>query len=97
MALNVGVLDERKTKRATAVLVTGELGCSRVSAASLQKKKKKGFLTNGSLGVFGSVELDDAGATGTAIGLVLDLRTLDLADGGEEFDEIFVAGGPGKL
>lgn len=59
--------------------------------------RKKEFLTNGSLGVFGSVELDNASATGTAIGLVLDLRTLDLADGGEEFDEIFVAGRPGKL
>jgi type IV secretory pathway VirJ component len=42
-------------------------------------------------------ELDDTGATRATVGLVLNLRALDLADGGEQLDQILVAGAPGKV
>lgn len=43
------------------------------------------------------LKLNNAGAAGATVRLVLDLSALDLADGGEELDEVVVAGGPRKL
>lgn len=48
--------------------------------------------TDGSLSVALARELDNTSALGAAIGLVLNLSALDLADGGEEVDKILVAG-----
>ena len=42
-------------------------------------------------------ELNNTSATGTTSRLVLDLCTLDLTDGGEELDEVVVAGAPREL
>lgn len=56
-----------------------------------------GKLGDGRLCGLRIVELDHTGAAGAAIGLVLDLRAFDLADGGEQIDQIFIAGGPGQL
>lgn len=56
-----------------------------------------GELGDGSLGVLNSVEANDTGSAGTSVWLVLNLGLLDLSDGGEELDEILVAGGPWKL
>jgi hypothetical protein len=50
----------------------------------------------GSRVVLGS-ELDDTGTTRATVGLVLDFSTLDLADGGEELDQVLVAGAPGQV
>jgi hypothetical protein len=50
------------------------------------------------LGGVRAVETDNAAALGPAAdGLILNLGLLDLADGGEEFNQIVVARGPGKL
>ena len=54
-------------------------------------------LLNGSIGVLGSIESNNTSSAGSAIWLVLDLGLLDLANGGEELNEIFVAGRPRKL
>lgn len=54
-------------------------------------------LSDGSLGGVGVVEADHTAAARAAARLVLDLGLLDLADGGEELDQIVIAGGPGKL
>lgn len=43
------------------------------------------------------IEADDAGATRTTTAFVLDLGLLDLSNGGEQFDEVLVTGGPGQL
>ena len=51
-----------------------------------------GELGDSSLGVVSGIELDDAGSTGATVALVLDLSLLDWANGGEEIDEILVAG-----
>jgi hypothetical protein len=50
-----------------------------------------------SLGSVRGVEADNAAASGPAARLVLDLGLLDLTDGGEELDQIFVARRPGEL
>jgi hypothetical protein len=42
-------------------------------------------------------ELDDTGAAGATSRLILDLCTLDLADGDEELDEVLVACAPREL
>jgi hypothetical protein len=42
-------------------------------------------------------ELDNAGAARATVRLVLDLGTLDLADSGEQLDQVFVAGAPRKV
>jgi len=42
-------------------------------------------------------KLDDTGSLGATVGLVLNLSTLDFADGGKELDEVFITSGPGKL
>jgi hypothetical protein len=52
---------------------------------------------NGSIGVFGSIEPDNTSAARSSIWLILDLGLFDLSNGGEEFDEIFIAGRPWKL
>lgn len=72
------VLYEAQAKRATTVLVAGEL-------------------RDGGLGVLDGVELDNSSATGTSVWFVLNLGLLNLADGGEELNEILVACGPWKL
>ncbi len=43
------------------------------------------------------VEADNAAASRPAARLVLNLGLLDLADGGEELDQVFVARRPGEL
>ena len=54
-------------------------------------------LTDSSAGIFYAAELDNTGSARAAVGLVLNLGTLDLANGGEELDQILVAGRPGQL
>jgi hypothetical protein len=54
-------------------------------------------LTDCSLGVIRTVELDDSSTSRSSTRLVLDFCTLDLTNGGEQLDEIFVTGGPGQL
>lgn len=54
-------------------------------------------LGDGSLGRVSAVEADNSTATGSTAGLVLDLGLFDLSNGREEFDKIFIAGGPGEL
>ncbi len=54
-------------------------------------------LFDSSLRVLSSVEANNASASGSAIGLVLDFGLLDLSDGGEELDQVLVACGPRKL
>jgi hypothetical protein len=54
-------------------------------------------LTDSSAGIIYAAKLDNTGSARATIGLVLDLGTLDLANGGEELDQIFVAGRPGQL
>ena len=52
-------------------------------------------LLNGRLGSIGTVESNNARSAGAATGLILDFGLLDLADGGEELDQIVVASRPG--
>lgn len=54
-------------------------------------------LCDGGLGRVGIVEADHSATTRSTAGLVLDLGLLDLADGGEQLDEVFIAGGPREL
>jgi len=54
-------------------------------------------LGNGSCSVVLVVEFDNTGSTRTSVGLVLNLRALDFANGCEKLNQILVAGGPGKL
>ena len=54
-------------------------------------------LGNSSLGSVGAVEANDTAAARPTAWLILDLSLLDLADGGEEFDQIVVARGPREL
>jgi hypothetical protein len=49
-------------------------------------------LTDSHLGIFLRVKLNDATSSRSSIRLVLNLCTLNLANGGEEFDQVFVAG-----
>ena len=54
-------------------------------------------LGDGLSSVFLLGEFDHAGTAGATSWLVLNLRTLDLADRLEEFDEVLVARAPRKL
>jgi hypothetical protein len=54
-------------------------------------------LTDSSAGIFYAAKLDNTGSARATVGLVLDLGTLDLANSGEEFDQILVAGRPRQL
>lgn len=54
-------------------------------------------LGDGGVGVVDSVETNNTSAARTSIGLILDLGLLNLADCGEELNEILVAGGPRQL
>lgn len=54
-------------------------------------------LTDRGLRRVGAVELDHTRATRAAVGLVLDLRPIHLADGREQVHQVLVAGGPGQL
>jgi hypothetical protein len=48
-------------------------------------------LLDSGLRIFGSVEADNASASGSAVWLILDFGLLNLSDGSEEFDQILVA------
>jgi len=54
-------------------------------------------LGNSSFGCVGIVKADDSATTRSTARLVLDLGLLDLANRGEELDEIFIASGPREL
>lgn len=54
-------------------------------------------LGDGGLGRVGTVEADHTAAARPTARLVLDLGLLNLTNGGEEFNKIVVARGPGKL
>lgn len=54
-------------------------------------------LGDGGVGGFGSIESDDASASGAATWFVLDFRLLDISNGAEELDEVLVARRPWKL
>lgn len=54
-------------------------------------------LLDGSLRIALRGELDDARTSGTSVELVLDLGTLNFADGGEKLDQVFVACAPGQV
>lgn len=54
-------------------------------------------LGDGGFGSSGTVETNDTGATRSTARLVLYLRLLDLADGGEQLNQVLVACGPRKL
>jgi hypothetical protein len=86
----VGVLYEGETKRSTTVLVAGELGCH--WCQSLDSVRMGWELTYRGFSVFLLLELNDTGSTRATVRLVLDLSALDLADSGEELDEVLVAG-----
>jgi hypothetical protein len=48
-------------------------------------------------GIILRTELDHTGAARATVGLVLDFGTLDLADSGEQLDQVLVAGAPGEV
>jgi hypothetical protein len=52
---------------------------------------------DGSSGVLLGAELDNTGAAGATVGLVLDLSALNLTDSSEELDEVLVASAPRKV
>jgi hypothetical protein len=54
-------------------------------------------LTNRGVSVLLLLELDDTSSTRAAVRLVLNLSALDLADSGEELDEILVTGWPWQV
>ena len=54
-------------------------------------------LGNRGLGSVGAVEADYTATAGPTARLVLDLGLLDLADGGEELNQVVVARRPGEL
>jgi len=51
-----------------------------------------GELGDGRFSIVRGVELDDAGAAGTTVGLVLDLGAVNFANRLEELDEVVVTG-----
>ena len=51
-------------------------------------------LTDGGFRVVSAVKFNHTRSTRTAIWFVLDLRTLDFANGGKELDEVFIGSGP---
>lgn len=53
--------------------------------------------TDSSFSSVRTVELNHTGATGATIGLILNFGAINLADGGEQVDEVLVAGRPGQL
>jgi hypothetical protein len=54
-------------------------------------------LGDGSIRVVDGVEANNTSAARTSIGLILNLGLLNLADCGEELNEILIAGRPGQL
>lgn len=54
-------------------------------------------LTNCCLGGIRAVKFDHTSTSGAAIGLILDLGAVDLADRGEKIDQILIASRPGQL
>lgn len=90
------IFDESQAEWASAVLVPRKFCCKLVKTSSKRPSLSR-LRTNSCLGVFTRVELDHTGTSGAAVGLVLDLGTLDRTNGGEELYQIFVACGPWKL
>ena len=90
----VGVFDVRQSQGPAAVLVAGEFGYEIVSCSSSKDVNK---LTNRSLGVCALLKLNHTSSARAAIGLVLNLCTLNLADCREELNEILIARRPGKV
>jgi hypothetical protein len=91
----VGVANIAEAQGTAAILIAGEFGCYML--VDILKHFEPEQLTDSRLRVCLLLKLDDAGATRAAIGLILDLSALDLANGGEEFNQIFIAGRPRKL
>lgn len=54
-------------------------------------------LGDGSLSGFGRVKTDHAGASRATARLILNLGLLNLADSGEELNQVVIAGRPGQL
>lgn len=54
-------------------------------------------LGDGSISGLSSIEAYDAGASGAAARLILDLGLLDLSNGPEKLDQVFITGGPWQL
>lgn len=73
-------------------LVLDEAQAERTTAVLVSRE-----LGDGRLRVVGVVETNDAGATRASIWLVLNLGLLNLADRGEELNEILIAGRPRQL
>jgi hypothetical protein len=63
----------------------------------LTQKKRDQELTDGRLGVLCGVEFYHSSTLRPTIRFVLDLGALDLANGREEIDQVFVASRPWKL
>lgn len=54
-------------------------------------------LTDRGFRVFGSIEAHDTGTPRAAIGLILDLGTIDFANRGKQLDKVLVASRPRQL
>lgn len=72
---------------ASGGLVLDEAQAKRAAAVLVSRE-----LGNGSVSVVDGVETNNTSAARTSIGLVLDLGLLNLADCGEELNEILIAG-----
>lgn len=93
---NVGIFDIGQTEGTTTVLIASKFCCIPCKYKAVFPYTKD-QLTDRGLGIIGRVKFDNACASGSTIWLILDLRSLDLANGGEELDQILVAGRPGQL
>jgi hypothetical protein len=93
----VHVSDVAQNERATAILVSSELGYGMLDCAADKMGMLGWQLTDRRLSVGLLFELDNTSSTGATVRLVLDLGTFDLPDCGEELDKIFIASGPRKL
>lgn len=77
---------------ASGGLVLDEAKAKRAAAVLVSRE-----LGNGSIRVVDGVEADNTSAARTSIGLILNLSLLNLADRGEELNEILIAGRPRQL
>lgn len=53
--------------------------------------------TNCGFRSIGSIKLNHTSTAGAAVGFVLDFSTINLADGGEQIDQVLIASRPGQL
>lgn len=97
----IHVFDESDAERTATVLVTAELGCGMVSVGLGGMRalwgRRSDQLTNSGVSGIGGVKLNDTGAAGTAVGLILNLRALNFADGSEQINQVIVTCGPREL